>query len=115
MSNLEESLQPEVAKVEECATVTTTPLGNQTTVIVNQVKKSNGVGTTGFVFALIGLFLFWIPVLGWILWLVGAVCSTIGLFKSPKGLAIAGFVISFIGLIILVVVAGLLGIAAGLS
>ena len=40
------------------------------TAIINQVeKKSNGIGTAGFVLALIAIFLGWIPVLGWILWL----------------------------------------------
>ncbi len=41
---------------------------NQTgqTIIVNQIdRKSNGVGTAGFVLALIAVFFGWIPVLGW--------------------------------------------------
>lgn len=75
------------------------------TIIVNQQEnKSNGTGTAGFVLALIALFLGWIPFLGWILWILGAVLSFVGLFKSPKGMAIAGLVISFIGIILLTVV-----------
>ena len=85
------------------------------TVIINQVQKSNGVGIAGFVFALIALFLGWIPVLGWILWVVGLVLSFIGVFKKPKGLSIAGLVISLIGLIMILVVGAAILAAIGLS
>jgi hypothetical protein len=83
------------------------------TVIINQVeKKSNGMGIAGFVLALVALFLGWIPILGWVLWLLGLIFSFIGIFKSPKGFAIAGLVISLIGIIFLLVVFGaLLGAA----
>jgi len=75
------------------------------TVIVNQTeKKSNGLGTAGFVLALIAIFVGWIPVLGWIVWLLGLIFSFIGVFKVPRGLAIAGLVISLIGVILLLVV-----------
>ena len=75
------------------------------TVIINQLKTdSNGVGTAGFVLALIAVFLGWIPVLGWIAWLLGLVLSFVGVFKKPKGLSIAGLVISLIGIILLLVV-----------
>lgn len=69
-------------------------------------KKGNGLGTAGFVLALLGLLLCWIPILDWILWLLGVIFSFIGVFKAPRGLAIAGLVISFIGLIILIVAIG---------
>ena len=84
------------------------------TVIINQTeKKSNGVGTAGFVLALIAVFLGWIPVLGWIIWLLGLILSFVGVFKQPKGLAIAGLVISLIGIILLLTVFGaILGGAA---
>ena len=59
------------------------------TVIINQTeKKSNGIGTAGFVLALIAIFLGWVPVLGWILWLLGLIFSFVGVFKTPKGLSI---------------------------
>lgn len=77
---------------------------NNTTV---EVVKKNGIGTAGFVCALIGLFVSWIPILGWILWLVGAILSVVGIFKKPRGLAIAGTVISFIDVLILLAIAGL--------
>lgn len=84
------------------------------TVFINQTeKKSNGVGTAGFVLALIAVFLGWVPVLGWIIWLLGLILSFVGVFKQPKGLAIAGLVISLIGIILLLTVFGaILGGAA---
>ena len=84
--------------------------GMQQTVIIQQ-KKSNPLGTTGFVCSIIALFTGWIPVLGWILWALGAIFSCIGVFKQPRGLSIAGLVISFIGVIILVGLVGLFAVA----
>ncbi|HNW88611.1 MAG TPA: hypothetical protein PKN48_03055 [Bacteroidales bacterium] len=86
------------------------------TVIVNQVvKKSNGLGTAGFVLALIAVCLSWIPIVqffGAILWFLGLLFSFIAVFRAPRGLAIAGLIISLIDIIILIVVMGsLLGIS----
>ena len=80
------------------------------TIIINQPseKKSNGLGTAGFICALLNVFLFWVPALGWILWVLGLVFSLIGVFKAPRGLAIAGLVISCIGLILILAIAALL-------
>lgn len=87
----------------------------QTIIVNQQEKKSNGVGTAGFVLALIALFLGWVPVLGWIVWVLGLILSFVGVFKKPKGMAIAGLVISLIGIILLLTVFGaLLGAAAAL-
>ncbi|MDO9553372.1 hypothetical protein [Rhodonellum sp.] len=77
------------------------------TIIINQSEnQSNGLGTAGFVLSLIGIFLGWIPVLGWIIWFLGLILSFVGVFKAPKGLAIAGLVISLIGIILLIAVFG---------
>jgi hypothetical protein len=85
------------------------------TVIVNQVKQeSNGLGTGGFVLALLALFLCWVPVLGWILWALGLILSFVGVFKQPKGLAIAGLVLSLLGLILLIAVVGAITALVGL-
>ena len=70
----------------------------QTIIVREQRYKSNGLGTAGFISSLLGLLLSWVPVLGWILWLVGALLSLIGVFKSPKGLAITGLILSLITL-----------------
>ncbi|KAB5604909.1 hypothetical protein [Bifidobacterium jacchi] len=81
-----------------------------TTVVVNTVvKKSNGLGTAGFVLALLGVLVSWAPVVGWVVWFLGAVLSLVGLFRAPRGLAIAGTVLSFIDVIIILSVAGMIG------
>ena len=74
-------------------------------------KKSNGIGTAGFVLALLGVILCWIPVINWILWLLGLIFSFIGVFKQPKGLAITGLVLSFICIIIIITVLGAIAAA----
>jgi len=83
------------------------------TIIINQgEKKSNGIGTAGFVLSLIALFLGWIPILGWIIWVLGLVLSFVGIFKTPKGLSIAGLIISLIGIVLLMVVFAGIGAVA---
>ena len=90
--------------------------GNPVTNVNVQIPQggSNGVGVAGFVLALIALFLSWVPVFGWILWVLGAILSIVGLFRVPRGLAIAGTVISFIDVIILIAVIGVIGGCAAL-
>lgn len=83
----------------------------QTIIIREESRKSNGLGTAGFVLALLALLGCWIPVLNWILWLLEFIFSFIGIFKSPRGLAIAGLCISLVDLIPLIL---LLGFAAAL-
>lgn len=56
-------------------------------------KKSNGVGVAGFVFSIIGLVLFWVPILN-LIGFFGFLFSFIGVFRKPRGLSIAGLVIS---------------------
>ena len=72
---------------------------NPQTIIIQ--KKGNGLGTAGFVLSLIAFILCWVPILDFILWLLGAIISVIGVFKAPRGLAIAGCIISFILIIVL--------------
>lgn len=86
-------------------------------------QKSNGVATAGFVIALITLFIGWIPVLGWISWVLGLIFSAVGISRAKKaggtgkGLAVAGLVISLAGLVLIILLAGaiaaLIGIGAG--
>ena len=88
----------------------------QSTFVIQQAPAaSNAMGTAGFIIALVTIFLFWIPVLGWILLLLGLIFSGIGVTRKPKGLAIAGLVISLIGLILLIVVLGLFAAAVALD
>jgi hypothetical protein len=75
------------------------------------VSASNGLGTAGFVVGLIGLVFSFIPVVGVIAWplvILGIVFSAVGIGKARKGratnkgLAIAGLVMSIVGLAICV-------------
>ena len=84
----------------------------QTIIIQNQPSKSNGIGTAGFVLALVTLVFCWAPFLNGILLLLGLVLSAIGVFRQPRGLAIAGLCISLIGLIILFAFVGLFAAGA---
>ncbi|MBO7445603.1 MAG: hypothetical protein J6T86_04260 [Bacteroidales bacterium] len=82
--------------------------------IVYVERQSNGLGTAGFIFAILSLLVCWAPVVGWVIWFLGFLFSFIGLFKSPRGLAVAGFLISIIDFIVLVVVIGALAGLLGL-
>ena len=83
---------------------------SSTTVIVNQTeKRSNGIGTAGFILALLGVIFSWIPILNWILWIVGLILSFVGVFGKPKGLAIAGLCLSLLGIILIIAVIGTIG------
>jgi hypothetical protein len=79
--------------------------------IVQEKKTTNGIGTAGFVLALIGLIFCWVPVLDWILWILGTILSAIGCAKEPRGLAIAGLAISVIGIIFIILIVGAIGAA----
>lgn len=98
---------------EEIKNGTETSQNGGQTVIVNQVvSNSNTMGTAGFVLALLGLIFCWVPILDWILWILGVVFSIVGVCKpNNKGLAIAGLAISFIGLIFLIVIIGVFAAA----
>lgn len=78
---------------------------NQPQVVVVE-KKGNGIGVAGFVLALLGLIFCWVPILDWILWLLGLIFSIIGMFRPKKGLAIAGLVISLLFVILFFAVVG---------
>ena len=47
----------------------------QTVIVQQEQRKSNGMGTAGFVLALIGFFFSWIPILGWVIWFLGVLFS----------------------------------------
>ena len=75
------------------------PSQQNQTVIVHQ-SSSNGIGTAGFIMSVLGLVFSWVPIVNFILWILGLLFSFIGLFRSPKGLAVTGFILSFIDIII---------------
>lgn len=87
----------------------------QPTVIVQSPRESsNGIGTAGFVLSLLTFALGWVPVLGWILWILGLIFSAIGLAKKPRGLAIAGLIISLIDVIFITLLFGMIAAALAL-
>lgn len=68
------------------------------------VQGGNGMGIAGFVLAVISLFGPWLPVAGGVTWLLGLIFSIIGVTRRPRGLAVAGLVISIVSLVLFVVV-----------
>lgn len=75
-------------------------------------RRKNGLGTAGFVLALLAFIISWIPlvgtVIGWILGPLGFIFSLIGVFRQPRGLAIAGLIISLLSIILLILLATVL-------
>ena len=67
---------------------------------VQPAQSSNGLGIAGFVVSLCAAFLVWVPILNFVLALVGLILSAMGMKKQPKGLATAGLVISIIFLVV---------------
>ena len=69
----------------------------------NTEELKNGIGLAGFILALVGLTP--IPVVGWIIRLLGLIFSIIGVSKGNKGapykgLSVAGVIISLLGVIL---------------
>ena len=61
--------------------------------------------------SILGLALFWVPIVDLILWFLGFLFSFIGMFKRPKGKAIAGLIISVISIVVIIIVYALYGTA----
>lgn len=84
----------------------------QQNVYVQQVvHKSNGMGVTGFILAIINAVLFWIPFIDLIciiLWPLALIFSLIGVFRTPKGLAVAGLILAILPIFFLIAGAGAL-------
>jgi hypothetical protein len=89
------------------------------------VAPRNGLGTAGFVLGLIGLVFSFVPIVGVVAWplvILGLIFSAIGFSRARsgaatnKGLAIAGVVMSVIGLIMCIVwVAGTSKVASDID
>lgn len=73
-------------------------------------QQGNGIGVAGFVLALLPLVFCWVPVLDFILWLLGLILSAIGMGKQPRGLAIAGLALSLLGIILIIILIAAVGI-----
>lgn len=70
--------------------------------LVPPAPQSNWMGVTGFALSLSLLLFFWVPVMNLALLVAGMVFSIMGMRREPKGLAIAGVVISSLFLAVLV-------------
>ena len=77
-----------------------------------QPQRKNGLGTAGFVLGLVGLVFAFIPIIGVIAWpltILGLIFGVIGITRANrgqadnKGMAIAGVVLSAVGLLICVI------------
>lgn len=71
--------------------------------VIYQQPKTNGIGLAGFILSICALVFCWVPILDILLWGLGLIFSLIGLFKAPRGFAIAGMVISLLFVIMAVV------------
>lgn len=76
---------------------------------VRETKQKNGIGLTGFILSLVCLFTSWAPGLNIVMWILGLVFSAVGVFRKPKGFAIAGLVISMISILIIILLAAVIG------
>jgi len=66
------------------------------------VPETNSMGLSGFILSIVAFLLFWTPIIGGILWILGLVFSCVGLAKRPKKFAIAGLIISLVGLLVFI-------------
>lgn len=69
---------------------------------VQPERRRNGIGTAGLVLSILGLVLCWVPIADLLLWFLGFLFSFIGVFKRPRGKAIAGLIISVISIVVIV-------------
>jgi len=72
--------------------------------VIVQTAPANGLGVAGFVTGLLGLILFWVPVLGLILGALGIILGGVAISASRKlgasnGLGIAGLVLGIVALV----------------
>ncbi|WP_199441718.1 MmpS family transport accessory protein [Umezawaea beigongshangensis] len=85
------------------------------------VRQRNGLGTAGFVLGLVGLLFSFVPIVGVVAWplvVLGLVLSVLGVVRARSGradnggLAVAGVVLSAIGLLVCVLWVAAFGSAA---
>lgn len=77
-------------------------------VSANQTEQKNVIGLVGMIVAFVALVFSMVPVLGWILWFFGELFSVIGLFKKPRTCAVIGFILSFMGLVLTLLLGGII-------
>ena len=70
--------------------------------LTHENPESNSLGLAGMVLSILGCMLGWIPVFGWVVWVLGLVFSSIGMNRQPKLFALIGLVISLLSLLIII-------------
>lgn len=76
---------------------------------VRETKQKNGIGLTGFILSLVCLFASWAPGVNIVMWILGLVFSAVGVFKKPKGFAIAGLAISLVSILLIIILSAIIG------
>ena len=74
-----------------------------------QPRKSSGMAIAGLIMGIFAIVLCWFPGVNWILGLLGLIFSIIGIAKKnggAKGAAIAGLILTILGVVLSVVVFG---------
>lgn len=69
---------------------------------VTSEENANAIGLIGFVFSVLSAVTCLVPIYGWGCWLVGFVCSCIGLSRRPKSFALAGLIICLVSAMLMV-------------
>lgn len=73
---------------------------------VSPKKKVNDIGLAGFILAMVNIFSGVIPVLGWLIWLLGLIFCIIGTVKankekSPITLPLVGLIVSVLSIFLI--------------
>src|SRR4051794_5313235 len=68
-----------------------------------RAQQGNGLAVAGMVCGIVGLVLFWVPILGWILAILGIVFGGVGIARANagaanKGMAITGVVLGIVSI-----------------
>lgn len=73
------------------------------------MNNTNSAGLWGFIFALLAVCFGWLPYVGGIFWVLGAILSCVGLSYRPRALAWTGFIISFFWIAIWLIIGCTIG------
>jgi hypothetical protein len=93
------------------------PSGGMTSQVA---PTSNGMAIAGMVLAICAVVVSWLPGVNFVCWLLGLIFSIVGLRNANRGapyrgMAIAGLVISLVGIVSIIILVVIIGIGAALS
>ncbi len=78
--------------------------GQKTIIVTQGFSQKNGIGIAGFVMSITGMILCWVPIIRWLLLVPAFLLSFIGLFKSPRALAVIGTIISALIILMIMII-----------